>query len=142
MVADRERKAARPTGARHPLHNSGGSARVADPWLTHPVVVQALRLGTFLNETKPIKALHKSVREGQEKDAVPSNPLVLRLGNYLNGDKAAEYSGDSAAAAPLRATLAAEVQAPDAPPAVPTAEPAESASVEPTAAVATEPPLA
>lgn len=41
----------------------------------------ALRLGTFLNETKPIPALHRDDTE----PSVPSEPIVLRLGNYLNG---------------------------------------------------------
>ena len=42
---------------------------------------QALRLGTFLNETKPLKILHGS------ESAESAVPLVLRLGNYLNGGK-------------------------------------------------------
>lgn len=47
--------------------------------LMHSTRAQALRLGTFLNETKPIKLLH---RDGESK---PSEPIVLRLGNYLSG---------------------------------------------------------
>jgi hypothetical protein len=46
---------------------------------------QALRLGTFLNETKPIGLLHRSKPEGEEPEGEPRVPLVLRLGNYLNG---------------------------------------------------------
>ena len=40
--------------------------------------LQALRLGTFLNETKPIGMLHRSE---EAADAAPSEPLILRLGN-------------------------------------------------------------
>ena len=45
--------------------------------------LQALRLGTFLNETKPIGLLHR--REGEDSNS-PSKPLVMRLGDYLNGE--------------------------------------------------------
>ena len=55
--------------------------------------LQALRLGTFLNETKPLKFLHSA---GEEGDKDEKEPLVLRLGNYLNGGK-----GETPSSAPL-----------------------------------------
>lgn len=45
----------------------------------------ALRLGTFLNETKPIPVLHRDDDDERE----PAKPIVLRLGNYLNGSAGA-----------------------------------------------------
>ena len=42
---------------------------------------QALRLGNFLNETKPLNFLHSSPET--------RDPYVLRLGRYLNNEPAA-----------------------------------------------------
>ena len=64
----------------------------------------ALRLGTFLNETKPIGLLHRRKDGGAEDADDPetlassSEPLVLRLGNYLQARSAASSPSTMAAA--------------------------------------------
>ena len=67
------------------LFRCTNASRVALRLCSAPL--QALRLGTFLNETKPVKVLHRG--EGQPSPSSgpsdPSDPMVLRLGNYLSG---------------------------------------------------------
>jgi len=59
-----------------------------------PPFAQALRLGTFLAETKPLKFLHAS--DAEAGAPAPSGaPLVLRLGTYLNGGDDSTSSGDT-----------------------------------------------
>ena len=66
------------------------------------ITLQALRLGTFLNETKPIGLLHRNKASDSADDSTsPSKPLVLRLGDYLNGE-----SSDAATASDAAASVA------------------------------------
>lgn len=51
----------------------------------HHRLMQALRLGNFLTETKPLKFLHRGDGEHASDTDVNAEPLVLKLGNYLNG---------------------------------------------------------
>uniref|UniRef100_A0A7S3U8I2 Uncharacterized protein n=1 Tax=Strombidinopsis acuminata TaxID=141414 RepID=A0A7S3U8I2_9SPIT len=60
----------------------------------------ALRLGTFLSETKPLKFLHLGDKESSEDAAVKGEPLVLKLGNYLNGTAKTKGTQASTCASP------------------------------------------
>jgi hypothetical protein len=59
-----------------------------------------LRLGNYLSETKPLKFLHK--REGGQAASADADtePLVLKLGNYLNGASVPKPGDAPAAGAP------------------------------------------
>jgi hypothetical protein len=96
----------------------------------------ALRLGTFLNETKPLGLLHSA--EGAEADEAAADPIVvrgqtgaelpattrqiteparsplpqLRLGNYLNGDPPGTCSHRRARVASILRSLRARHAAP------------------------------
>ena len=78
--------------------------------------LQALRLGTFLNETKPVKVLHRG--EGQPSassdpsdPSEPKDPIVLRLGNYLSGG-APQPQPQPPASAPAAAAAPASPRSP------------------------------
>lgn len=93
-----------------------------------PAVRQALRLGNFLTETKPLKFLHKSDGEQAAGADTDAEPLVLKLGNYLNGasgpksgdaspsvpksDDAVPKSGDAGASVPKTSDAGASVSKP------------------------------
>jgi hypothetical protein len=62
--------------------------------------MQALRLGNYLTETKPLKFLHRGDGEWAAEADNDAEPLVLKLGNYLNGASVSK-PGDGGLAPPL-----------------------------------------